>query len=88
MRPCDEMKIGGRQLREDVMSEQQRRDLTLEELESEEALELPDRVEMSMIPGFVSAPALPAMPVVGAPALPANSPVSDAAPAPETPPVQ
>jgi hypothetical protein len=70
------------------MPEQQRRDLTPEELEAEEALELPDRVEMSIIPSIVSAPALPGMPIDSGPAIPAEPPSADAVPATETPPVQ
>ncbi len=69
------------------MLEQQRRELTLEELEAEEALELPDRVEMSIIPSFISAPALPGIPVQSTPALPADPPTTaDAMPTPEAPP--
>src|SRR5581483_949997 len=48
-RPASEAKRSGpRGSGGKVMPEKERRPLTLEELESEEALELPDRVEMSI----------------------------------------
>jgi hypothetical protein len=70
------------------MPEHRRRELTLGELEAEEALELPDRVELSIIPSFISAPALPGIPIDGGTALPAEPPPADPVPAPEAPPVQ
>jgi hypothetical protein len=71
-----------------MMVETVRRPLTLEELEGEEALEMPDRVEMSLVPGFVTAPALPTMPLPVAPVGPVEAPPADPAPVPDAPPVQ
>jgi hypothetical protein len=71
-----------------MMVETLRRPLALDELEGEEALELPDRVEMSLVPGFVTASALPTMPLPDAPVGLVEPPPAAPDPIPDAPSVQ
>jgi hypothetical protein len=55
-----------------MMTDEQKRDLAPEELEHEVARAMPDREEMSLIPGLGTTPALPTLPIGGAPSVPTD----------------
>jgi hypothetical protein len=64
----------------DTMIEDEKRDLAPEELEHEGGRAMPDREEMSLIPGLGTMPALPTLPVGGAPTVPTDPPPGAALP--------
>jgi hypothetical protein len=56
------------------VTEEQKPDLAPEELEHEAGRAMPDREEMSLLPGLGTMPSLPTLPVDGAPTVPTDPP--------------